>query len=39
MRLHIGLRSLRERTRLAGGDCTIETHPNHGTEIAFHIPT
>jgi PAS domain S-box-containing protein len=39
MRLHIGLSSLRERTRLAGGDCTIETHPNHGTEIAFHIPT
>jgi PAS domain S-box-containing protein len=39
MRLHIGLRTLRERTRLAGGDCTIHSHPGQGTHLVFSIPT
>ncbi len=38
MRLHLGLDSMRERLRLAGGDVEIESAPGEGTRIAFWIP-
>ena len=36
--LHMGLVGIRERARLWGGQCLIETHPGKGTSIAVYIP-
>jgi signal transduction histidine kinase len=38
MRLHLGLDSMRERLRLAGGDVEIASAPGEGARIAFWIP-
>jgi PAS domain S-box-containing protein len=38
MRLHLGLDSMRERLRLAGGDVEIVSAPGEGARIAFWIP-
>jgi PAS domain S-box-containing protein len=38
MRLHLGLDSMRERLRLAGGDVDISSVPGSGARIAFWIP-
>jgi PAS domain S-box-containing protein len=37
-RLHIGLDSVAERLRLAGGALEIESRPGAGTRVAFSIP-
>src|SRR5262249_30900131 len=34
----LGLASMRERVRLAGGDLDIETAPGHGTSIVVWVP-
>ena len=36
--LHMGLIGIRERARLWGGDCTIESEPGKGTTIQVCIP-
>jgi signal transduction histidine kinase len=36
--LHLGLDSLTERARAAGGELTIDSTPGHGTRIRFSIP-
>lgn len=36
---HLGLRGMRERTSLLGGDFTIETAPGRGTRIAVAFPS
>ena len=33
-----GLKGIRERTRLLGGQATIESQPNHGTRILVELP-
>ncbi len=38
MRLHLGLDSMRERLRLAGGDVEISSVPGSGARISFWIP-
>src|SRR5439155_23178912 len=38
MRLHLGLDSMRERLRLAGGEVDIVSARGEGTRIAFWIP-
>jgi PAS domain S-box-containing protein len=38
MRLHLGLDSMRERLRLAGGDFELESNPATGSRISFWIP-
>jgi PAS domain S-box-containing protein len=38
MRLHLGLDSMRERLRLAGGEVEIVSAPGEGARIAFWIP-
>jgi PAS domain S-box-containing protein len=38
MRLHLGLDSMLERLRLAGGDVQIRSAPGEGATIAFRIP-
>lgn len=34
----LGLRSMRERARLLGGTCTIESQPTRGTRISVRLP-
>ena len=34
----LGLISMRERTRLIGGECTIQSKPGRGTRIDARIP-
>jgi len=36
--LHMGLVGIRERTRMWGGRCDIESRPGRGTSIRVHIP-
>ncbi len=36
--LHLGLHSMTERIRLAGGDLVLTSHIGSGTTIEFHIP-
>jgi signal transduction histidine kinase len=36
--LHLGLPSLVERVRAAGGDASITSHPGKGTRVSFSIP-
>jgi signal transduction histidine kinase len=36
--LHLGLHSMTERIRLAGGDVVLTSHIGSGTTIEFHIP-
>ncbi|HYW28420.1 MAG TPA: PAS domain-containing protein [Gaiellales bacterium] len=38
MRLHIGLDSMRERVRLAGGEVTITSAPGQGARVDFAVP-
>jgi PAS domain S-box-containing protein len=38
MRLHLGLDSMRERLRLAGGDVVIASAPGEGARVDFVIP-
>ena len=38
MRLHMGLDSMRERLRLAGGDVSIASAPGKGARVDFAIP-
>ena len=38
MRLHLGLDSMRERLRLAGGDVEIVSAPGEGARVGFWIP-
>jgi two-component system, NarL family, sensor histidine kinase UhpB len=38
MRLHIGLDSMRERIRLAGGDVSITSAPGRGATVDFALP-
>ena len=38
MRLHLGLDSMRERLRLAGGDVVIASMPGEGARVDFVIP-
>ena len=38
MRLHLGLDSMRERLRLAGGDVEIASAPGKGARVDFAIP-
>ena len=35
---HLGTTTMRERTALAGGWCTIDSAPGHGTTVALWIP-
>jgi signal transduction histidine kinase len=35
---HLGLLSMRERARMLGGTCTIESRPGQGTIIHVHMP-
>jgi signal transduction histidine kinase len=39
MRMHVGLDSMIERVRLAGGEVRIDTQPGAGTNVNFEIPT
>ncbi|MBI4635183.1 MAG: sensor histidine kinase [Candidatus Rokubacteria bacterium] len=34
----LGLHSMRERARLLGGTCTIESEPQHGTRVSVRLP-
>jgi PAS domain S-box-containing protein len=36
--LHLGLDSLAERVRAAGGDVTVDSAPGNGTRIGFSVP-
>jgi len=36
--LHMGLGALTERIRAAGGDVSITSHPNGGTQVRFWLP-
>jgi len=38
MRLHLGLDSMQERLRLAGGDVEIISAPGEGARLEFRIP-
>jgi two-component system, NarL family, sensor histidine kinase UhpB len=38
MRLHIGLDSMRERVRLAGGEVSITSAPGEGARVDFAVP-
>jgi signal transduction histidine kinase len=38
MRLHIGLDSMRERVRLAGGEVSITSAPGEGARVDFALP-
>ncbi len=38
MRLHIGLDSMRERVRLAGGEVSITSAPGQGARVDFAVP-
>jgi PAS domain S-box-containing protein len=35
---HLGLLSMRERARMLGGTCTIESRPGQGTTVHVHMP-
>jgi len=37
--LHMGLDSMVERVRAAGGEVTIDTEPGAGTRVRFAVPT
>ncbi len=36
---HIGLRGMRERAALVGGEFSVESHPGAGTQIRVEVPT
>jgi PAS domain S-box-containing protein len=38
MRFHMGLDTMIERVRLAGGDVRVDSAPGHGTMVTFRIP-
>jgi signal transduction histidine kinase len=38
LRLHLGLETLIERIKLAGGCASVRSAPGHGTEIEFDLP-
>src|SRR5207244_4746629 len=38
MHLHLGLDTMIERVRLAGGGCDIDTAPGRGTNVTLRIP-
>jgi signal transduction histidine kinase len=35
---HLGLSSMRERAEMAGGWCTVRSHPGGGTTVEFWVP-
>jgi signal transduction histidine kinase len=35
---HLGLLGMRERARLLGGTCTIDSGPGQGTSVLIRIP-
>jgi len=37
--LHMGLDSMAERVRVAGGEITIDSRPGAGTRVRFAVPT
>jgi signal transduction histidine kinase len=36
--LHIGLETMTERVRLAGGELEVDSSPGGGTRISFEVP-